>query len=366
MSITIRFAFCSFLLLVVAALSAAGTEFEPVADFPQAAPGAFGVKAEALPDGRFIVWDGDSVFLETMAGGNVFKRVASGYSGDPGFIAVSPDGHTALLGAGYSGKLYILDTRAPVNYSPGSEVASVTHYSGVYLTQNLVLLDRLTDDFATSELVVLDLSLPLPVPVRVMLKPAYADLAGSEFGASACLAVNTSRTTVYTMSLVFDDSFMLVTNELKKIPASALISAYQPKSLLDWSTDAIAIGASGSFNSGGPAGVLANGDLVIGGFGGVQRVNPSTAEIVETYDPAGSFEYYGVAANPYTGVVLPIVADPSDYSMDIVYAPLGAFAPMPAYGCGGLAVMAATILSIGTWCIARRSRRVRLYLRRRW
>jgi len=351
MRYTIRLTVCSFVLVAVAGFSAAGTEFEVLTDFPKAASGAYGVKAEGLPDGRFIVWNGDAVFVQTIVGGNAFKQIASGYAGDPGFIAVSPDGHTVLLGAGYSGELYKLDVWAPVSYSPGSEAATVTHYYGVYLTQDLVLLDRATDDLPTTELVVVDLSSPSPVPVRVMLKPDQDDLPGDESGASACLAINSSRTTVYTMGLVYD-GWTLVSNQLKKISVSALIGAYQAKTVLDWNTDAIAIGSPGAFNSGGPAGVSSNEELFIGGFGGVQRVNPITATVVETYDPAGAFEYYGVANNPYRDIVLPIVADPADHSMDVVYAPEGAFAAVPALGGVGLAMVVAMVMLCGAWRLA--------------
>jgi hypothetical protein len=357
MRYTIRLTICSFVLVAVAGFSAAGTEFEVLADFPKAAAGAYGVKAEGLPDGRFIVWNGDAVFVQTIVGGNAFKQIASGYAGDPGFIAVSPDGHTVLLGAGYSGKLYKLDVWAPVSYSPGSEAATVTHYYGVYLTQDLVLLDRAADDLPTTELVVVDVSSPSPVPVRVMFKPDETDLTGDQYGVSACLAINSSRTTVYTMGLVYD-GWTLVSNQLKKIPASVLIGAYQAKTDLDWNTDAIAIGGPGAFNSGGPGGISSSEELFIGGFGGVQRVNPFMATVVATYDPAGPFEYYGVASNPYTDVVLPIVADPADYSMDVVYAPEGAFAAVPALGAVGLVMVVAMVILSGVWRLTRHTRDV--------
>jgi hypothetical protein len=341
--------------VAVAGFSAAGTEFEVLASFPKAASGAYGVKAEGLPDGRFIVWNGDAVFVQTIVGGNAFKQIASGYAGDPGFIAVSLDGHTVLLGAGYSGKLCQLDVRAPVDYSPGSEAATVTHYYGVYLTQDLVLLDRATDDLTMIELAVVDLSSPSPAPVRVMLKPDPDDLTGDEYGASACLAINSSRTTVYMMGLVYDGS-TLVSNQLKKIPASVLIDAYQAKTVLDWNADATPIGSPGAFNSGGPAGVSSNEELFIGGFGGVQRVNPFAATVVDTYDPAGPDEYYGVASNPYRDIVLPIVADQADYSMDVVYAPEGAFAAVPALDGVGLAIVVVMVMLSGAWRLTRHRR----------
>jgi len=340
-----RVTFCAVPLILVMAFNAAGTQYGVFTGFPKAAPGAFGVKAEGLPDGRWVVWNGDAVFLETMVGGDEFKEVASGYAGDPGFIAVSPDGHKVLLGAGASGKLYVFDTNAPADYSPGSEVASVTHYYGVYLTENLVLLDRATDDYATSELVVLDLSSPATAPRLVMWKPPQDDLTGFEYGVSACLVVNASHATVYTAGLVYD-GWDLVSNQLKKVPVAALVNAYQTSTPLDWNIDAIPIGASGAFGAGGPAGISASEELFISGFGGVQRVDPATASVLETIDPAGPFEYYGVAYNPRTGVVLPIVADPADWSMDVVYAPEGAFAALPGVsGCGLLAL--AAMLAVG-------------------
>lgn len=341
-----RATFCAVPLILAMAFNAAGTQYGVFTGFPKAAPGAFGVQAVALPDGRWVVWNGDAVFLETMVGGDEFKEVASGYAGDPGFMAVSPDGHHVLLGAGYSGKLYVLDTNAPADYSPGSEVATVTHYYGVCLTESLVLLDRATDDNTTSELVVLDLSSPSPTHRRVMSKPPNADLNGTEYGVSACLAVNASHTMVYTTGLVYD-GWDLVSNQLKKVTVAALVNAYQTSTPLDWNIDAFSIGASGAFGAGGPAGISASEELFIGGFGGVQRVDPAMGTVIETIDPAGPFEYYGVAYNPRTGVVLPIVADPADWSMDVVYAPEDAFAPLPAGSGLGLLALAAMLAVAG-------------------
>ncbi len=350
-----RVTYCAVPLILVMAFSAAGTEYGVFTGFPKAAPGAFGVKAEGLPDGRWVVWNGDAVFFETMVGGDEFKEVASGYAGDPGFVAVSPDGHHVLLGAGYSGKLYVLDTDAPTDYNPGSEVATVTHYYGAYLNESLVLLDRATDDSTTSELVVLDLSSPSPTHRRVMLKPPNVNLNGTEYGVSACLAVNASHTTVYTAGLVYD-GWDLVSNQLKKVTVAALVNAYQTSTPLDWNNDidAVPIGASGVFGVGGPAGISASEELFIGGFGGVQRVDPAMGTVIETIDPAGPFEYYGVAYNPYNGVVLPIVADPADWSMDVVYAPEGAFAPLPTGSGLGLLALAALLAVAGAGRVASR------------
>jgi hypothetical protein len=187
-----------------------------------------------------------------------------------------------------------------------------------------------------------DLSVSYPVPKRVMLKPPLSDLVGTQFGASACLATNASRTTVYVMGLIYD-GWSLVSSQLKRVSVDRLIDAYNAKAVLDWDSDAVVIGAPNAFHSGGPAGVAPNGDLLIGGFGGVQRVDPVRAVVVDTYDPAGPFEYYGVAYNPYTDVVMPIVAD-VDWSMDVVYAPTGAFGALPAAAPWALAVLIGFII----------------------
>ncbi len=317
--------------------------FERITGFPEAAPGAYGIKAEALPDGRWVAWNGDAVFAQKMAGGDSFVQIASGYAGDPGFIAVAPDGHTLLLGAGQSGKLYVFDTAAPHDYMPGSEAATVPHYYGVYLSQNLVLLDKATGDYTTSELVVVDLSAPSPVAKTVMLKPAQADLVGTEYGVSACLAIDAARANVYAMNLVYD-GWDLMHSQLKRISAPALIAAFNSKAALDWNTDAVAIGGDGAFFSGGPAGISLDSDLLIGGFGGVQRVDPASGTVVETYSPAGPFEYYGVAFNSYTNTVLPMVANPDTWAVDVIYGPVGDFAPLPVFGLTGAAALMGTLL----------------------
>jgi len=344
-------AVCVILVCALAGpVSALG--FTRLDHFPEAAPGAYGVVASGLSDGRFVVWNGDTVYVQSRApvyldgwtGEEHFRPIASGYAGDPGFIAVAPDGHTVLLGAGYSGKLYLLDTEYPEDYIPGSEVATVTHYTGVFLTQDLVLLDSLKGDYSTDELAIVDVSAPMPTAVGVMDKPPAGDLNPGGFAASAQVAVDASRTVLYTMSQVYDAGYMLVSNELKGVLVSDLLDAYNSKAVLDWHLDATAIGGDGAFYSGGPAGVMPSGSLVIAGFGGVQIVNPAAAAIVAEYAPAGTLEYYSVAYNPYADIVLPIVADPADLSMDVVYAPEGAFGTLPAVSAVGLFLLVGAVI----------------------
>jgi hypothetical protein len=261
-------------------------------------------------------------------------------------MAVSPDGHTVLLGAGYSEKLYLFDTENPLDYTADALAAMSGHYSGVFLTETLVLVDKTSADSSTCELAIIDLSSPSPAAKTVMRKPSAGDVPAGGFAASAQLAVNSGRTTVYAMSVVYDEMYTVVANQLKSVSASALIGAYNADEMLDWDTVAAAIGAPMEYNSGGPAGVMGAGTLVIGGFGGVQLVDGSTGEIEETLMPAG-FDYYGTACNTYTGDIYLIVADPLDWSMDVVYSPLGALTPLPGLSIAGLAVLTGALAAAG-------------------
>ena len=352
-----RVTYCAVPLILVMAFNAAGTEYGVFTGFPKAAPGAFGVKAEGLPDGRWVVWNGDAVFLETMAGGDEFKEVASGYAGDPGFMAISPDGHTVLLGAGMSGKLYRFDVRTPVNYTPDADLGVVSHYWGTFLTDTLVAIDKLTDDDSTDEIVIIDISKADLARKSVMLKPAASEVPDDDFAASAALAVDATRTYMYAMEVIFNSSWIVVANPLKRVAVSYLINAYNTDTLLNWTTHAAPIVGPLAFLSGGPAYVMDNGDLLVVGYGGVQRVDPTTGTVIETIDPAGPFEYYGVAYNPRTGVVLPIVAEPGYGPMDVVYAPEGAFVALPAVSGFGLLALAAMLAVAGAGRVA--SRRIR-------
>ncbi len=330
-----------FLFLVFFTMNAKAQYME-AGTFPKAAPGAYGIQMETLDNGAMAVWNGNTLYRQTMPGGEAFHAIASGYAGDPGFLAVAPDGHTLLLGAGYGGQLYLVNADAPANYVSGSEVATLSHYAGQFLTQDLVLLERAQWPYA--ELGVLDLR---DSSYRtVMYKPGMAEVDGvmGGFGASARLAVDATRTWVYVMSVVYDASFMVARNELKRIPVSALVSAHAAEMMLDWTADAQAIGASGDFNDGGPAVVTRNGLLAIGGFGSVQLVDPELGLVVDSLAPRG-FDYYAIGYNRLTDSVYPIVSD-VDWSMDLVYIPEGELSELPAAGPVGFVVLAGSLLAL--------------------
>lgn len=337
-------------LALVAPGIAQAVDFVRVETFPGADPMAYAIQVRALPSGLLLVWDGNTIHRQVLVGGEEFDPIATGYVGDPGFMAISPDGHTVLLGAGYSGDLYLFDANAPADFTAEAQLATIGHYWGVFLTENLVLVDKATQDYSTCELAIIDISAPTPTATTVMLKPDAADLGAGEYAASAALAVDASRTTVYTMAVIYilDPYYMVVSNQLKRVSVSDLLDAYAGKALLDWDTDATAIGGPADFFSGGPAAVMNNGDVLVPGMGGVNRVDPATGTAVATYNPTGGpWDYYGAAYNPSTGDILPIASDPVDYQTDNVYAPEGAFAELPTLGGMGLVILAAAFAVAG-------------------
>ena len=305
-------------------------DFEFQSDFPAAAEGAYGVVMTAGPDGRLILWDGQTVWRQTLPGGDGFSVLAQGYVGDPGFIALSPDNRTLLLGAGMSGNLYLLHLDAPQDYS-GRPWAIIPHYWGVFLSDTLIVLDKTTDDYATVELVVVDITADTPFPKSVMRKPDVSALAEGEFAASTAMVVSPDRKWLYTSALkyVLEPYYIPTGYALKRIAVADLLSAYTSKAMLDWETDAKAIGGETDFSSVGPAAINNDGQLLMGGFGtGVLRVDPETATVTETYSPVGA-TYYSVAYNPADDSVIIIASDPVSFATDDVLLPVGAIHEMP-------------------------------------
>lgn len=348
----------AFLTAIVLGRSAqAAPTFEQYDRFPKPANGAFVVTGTGLPDGRLLVWNGDNVYVQFTAGADFFPRVAHGYQGDTAFVALSPDGHTALLGQGYAGNLYTFDTAQPADFTPAAIAASVPgHFSGVFLNNHLVLLDVGRLDFSGSELDIIDLNsaksgakaLSAPVVSKgAKYFRAQKDLVVDKppFAYSASLAVDTQQGVVYAM----DGN----TRELRAFSVAALIAAFNTATPLDWGGDGVLIGAAGDFFTGGVAGVQPNGHLVIGGSegytlpGGIQIVdpspgNPANATVTETLDPTGNQDYYYVIYNAYTDAITGITFTGT------AYAPQDTFVPVPALDAAGLAVLMA-VLGIAAW-----------------
>lgn len=335
-------------------LSAAATTFVPYQKFPQPAPTAFGVAGLALPNGRLLVWDGDALHLQMAVNADAFQRVAAGYAGDPGFMALSPGGSTVLLGQGFGGALYRFEPNAPASFAPAAVVGNLPHYSGVFLTENLVLLDTFRMDFSGTDLQIVDISGAKSAPWTVVAK---SDLYMNKdvvvekppFSYSTSVAIDRGAGVVYSM----DGN----TRELRAFNAADLLAAYNAQTTLDWAADGVLIGAAGQFFGGGVAGVTPSGRLVIGGSegflqpGGVQVVNPSLANpalasVEELLDPVGTQPFYSVIYNPYTDTITAI-ADGGT-----VYVPEGTLVGLPLSGPAGLTLLAAALA-----LAARRARR---------
>ena len=349
---------------ITIAASAHATTFETFENFPLPAAGAFVVSGTGLPDGRLLLWNGDTLFTQTFPGTDRFRAAASGYQGDTAFVALSPDGQSALLGQGFAGDLYLVDAVTPENYSPSSVVANIpAHFAGVYLNDHLVLLDVGRLDFSGSELQIIDLDaakngakaapqFAVTKGNEYMVDPAQKDLVVDKppFAYSASLAVDTVQDVVYAM----DGN----TRELRFFSTADLIAAFNSSTPLDWATDGTLVGTVGQFFSNGVSGVRPDGSLVIGGSlgflqpGGIHIVDPSlgdpqNAAILETLDPAGTTEFYYALYNQVTDVVTGITFSGAAYS------PVDSFVPVPVAGAAGLGALGIALALIA----ARRNRK---------
>lgn len=271
------------------------------------APTGFTLSGTGLPDGRFVIYNGDGVYFQTAEGVDAFNLAASGYEGDPSFIAVSPSGAKLLLGAGgfgqaYTGNIYEVDVASPQNYTPAALVTNRNHYAAVFLTESLVLIDA--GDFIDSELAILDLNAKSGAPVTVLQKPAAAKQAvvDPKPGYSANLAYDAGSGRVYAMDAA--------SRELRYFSATALIAAFNGSTLLDWEDDGTLIGAPGDYAGGGASGVTTQGYVVLGGSlgftgpGMVQVVNPLNGVVINALDPVGDQGYTSVMMNSFTGAAI--------------------------------------------------------------
>lgn len=333
--------------LLLAAAPALAMNFEPYQAFPAPAPGAFGVTGIGLPNGKLLLWNGDQLYLQQGVNTDAFSVMAGGYAGDPGFMALAPDGHTVLLGQGYFGNLYVFDVNAPQNFSPASIAGNESHFGGTFLTQNLVLLDAGRADFTGSDLLVVDIGGAKSTPALVIQKPAECYVAQKDvvaekppFAYSASLTVDRTQGIVYAM----DGN----TRELRYFSVAALVQAYTTQTPLDWSVDGVLVGSAGQFYTNGVQGIRPNGDLVIGGSegfllpGGIQLVdprldNPAQAAVLEVLDPAGDQDFYNVIYNPYTDTITAISGDGTPY------APGNTLVGLPVAGGAGLSVLAGVL-----------------------
>lgn len=339
------------------AVPASALTFTPYNQFPEQAGSPYSSPTGvALPNGRLLIWNGDGLYVQKLPGADAFTEIATGYSGDPAFAALAPDGHTVLLGAGgfggepYLNNLYLFDTENPVDYTPGAVVASTPHYAGVYLSANLVLLEVGRSDFTGSELHIIDLASKSRRTGAVVVTgmpsaPPTKDLVVDKptFTYSGALAIDHANGIVYATASSFSAP---PDQELRYFSVQALIDAYNTSGTLDWSVDGTLVGGPNQFFGGGVSGVTQAGRLVNGGSGGVQIIdpnlgNPAAASVVETLDPANTGGFYSAIYNPALDDLVLLE------SLGEVWGPENGVQPVPAVATGGLAGLGALLLAVG-------------------
>ena len=310
--------------------------FRVVPQFPQPADGSFGVVGSTTPNGRFLLWDGDTVYLQQGVSGHELAPIGTGYLGDPGFVSVTPNGNTVALGGGFNGRLYLFSFKNPSDFEDGDGYDVPTHFGGAFLNNRLLLVDRGTDDFSTSELLVIDTgalaegagsvtSARSVLPI-MRLPEAPEDIITKPLGSfSSQVFVNAARTRAYVMDAN--------TRELRYFLVQDIIDAFENSTTLDWATDGVPVGAPGDFFDGGIAGINPDNELIIGGSegfgqpGGVMYVDPTEpAMVLATLDPAGTQPYYSVIYNRTTDEIIAI--DGSGLPLE-AYATEDGIAPVP-------------------------------------
>ncbi|MGC9055099.1 MAG: immunoglobulin domain-containing protein, partial [Candidatus Hydrogenedens sp.] len=295
----------SSLLLV---LSAMAETVIPLPNIPQPASGSYFVTSAPLSDGTFLIWNGNQVYKQIAPKNDNYFLIAEGYQGDPAFVAISPDEKKAILGQGYLGDIYLLDLTNPQNFTPLSIIANISHYYGIYLTSDLLLLDVTKSDFSGSEIHILPLNEKNEnISHFVLMKPKSLNKD----------MVIDKPPFAYSATLAKDDTWVYIMDgnarEIRKFSISSLVNAYNTHTTLDWNIDGIPVGTSGVYFTGGVSGISNDNLLIVAGSegfmlpGGIQEINPSTGEIVRVWDPANNQGYYSAFYNPYSDTILAIV-----------------------------------------------------------
>lgn len=325
----------------------ANEDFSVIPDFPQPALGAFSVVGTTTIDGQFVFWNGNEVFLQDQQGGGVFTSIASGYLGDPAFLTLNPSGDMALLGQGFgdgtNANLYVIDLNSPADFIPGEEILVPNHFSGVFLSENLVALDR--GDFGLpAEIIVLDLSSiarSREVVVTVLQIPEPPE---------GRMAVVTKPPGSFSASLAVNDGLLYVADagngQYKTFLVADLIAAFNTSMSIPWGSGTD-IGTPFQYPLGGVAGFTATGNLVIAGFGSIVEVLPLIGTVVNTIDPAGTAPFYGIIYNGVTEDLIAIEFPAISGDPLIFYASIGGipdaptFVGTPSSGSGGCLIATA-------------------------
>ncbi len=328
-------------------------DFSIVTNFPQPAAGSFGVVGTSTADGRYLIWNGDKVFLQSAPGSAGLDEIASGYLGDPGFLTLNPTGDTALLGQGYgdgvNANLYLLDLAAPSDFVSGAEISVASHFSGVYLSANLVALDR--GDFGSpAEIIVIDL-----LARRRGVGEAFTVLQIPEPAGGRTTAL-TKPMDSFSASLAVNGGLLYVADsgngQYKSFAVADIVNAFNTATPLTWASGTD-IGAPFQYPLGGVSGFTASGNLVIAGFGSIVEVDPGSGGIIKSLDPAGTSPFYGIIYNGASEELIAVefgsFGDPL-----VFHASAMGFAPLPAQSTLTLILLGSLLALAGVHLIKRR------------
>lgn len=321
------------LMAAAGAVAAPGGGVTPIPYGSSQLPTTAMVVAGSLSDGRFILYDGNGdIWIEEGRGAGNYTKAASGYFGDPGFIAVAPDGHRCLVSSGYTGMLWLFDANAPAN--AGSPVLTLSGgYWAAWIDNQRLLVDCAVwvgpgqFDYQAS-VVLLDTATYLTGTV----------ITGGRT-ASAALSVGNG------FAYVTDG----ITGATNRFSIADLLNAYASHTPIAWPSSP----NFGSFNAGGSSAVTSSGALVFQGSS-IQYVD-ANGNVLGTDNPNSfaPFPFYNATYNPATGYVLVVSTDWSNGWPPIVTG-WGSSEPydnppvaMPVSGPMGLAALALALAALG-------------------
>ena len=289
------------------------TDFEVLPGFPGPDEGYESVGVDALKSGVLVVYDGSAVYLEDAVEADEYTAY-EGYEGVgeglAGFVAASPNGSTALIGAYGTGDLWLFDANNPADADePYGTVEGALF--GEYLNDTQVLLSVFVDEeilfdkqygpvfVCASELGVLDVN-------TGALYTAVVDMGDGIPGGSVVVGRD-----VYTTNAA--------TGQIRSFKVADLLDPEVAKPLA-WEDGALV----GTFNDFGPTAVSSKGTLLVSGNdattgrGAIQFVSTDgifggDAQMPYESDTAAHLAVY----NPKTSKVIAVVFDDSGEDLDV-------------------------------------------------
>ncbi len=294
---------------------------------------AFGVVADTLGDGRFVAYDGTNIWVQDAVGTNAYTNVATGYTGDPAIIAVNPDGHTCLVGAGFTGDLWLFDANAPSD-AGAPLVTSGSDFFAEWINATQVVIDRAffvgpgPFDYE-AELILVDVS---------TISPTVSTVVSAKGGASAMCVLDSFQQILFATDGL--------TGETRTVPVADLVNAFDTSTPVAWST----LPVFGTFSTGGPGALTPERTLIFGGFGGLQFVDAASATLDGSVDPSGTGTFnYLVAYSEPDGRVLGTGAQFSPTFETKGFISDSMFDFLPATGGAGVLLLLGAFLVAGLW-----------------